>query len=188
MAPTLTTHVNHLPSTQYTRMYARTHARVHTHTHTHTHNVLLYIVQQTTHLHEARVKVKMAHASVVVTLIPLPWGGSLVKTIIYQRILLVVTFLARSCFPANGMHIPCETGVLILTLYLLNSALYFFANFLKELHNLLYQNPWLINLSVSNLCLFTKASTFSQILFIQKICEMYTPYVGLAGILLHMKG
>ena len=68
------------------------------------------------------------------------------------------------------MHIPCETWVLILTLYLLNSALYFFAIFLKELHYLLDQNPCLINLSVSNLCLFTKASNFyfSQILFINR--------------------
>ena len=32
-------------------------------------------------------------------------------------------------------------------------ALYLFVNFLKELHNLLYQKPCLINLSVSSLCL-----------------------------------
>ena len=63
--------------------------------------------------------------------------------ITYQQILpgSVTTFLARSCFTSNGMHIPWETWVLILTLYFLNSALYFFTNSLKELHNLLYQTP-----------------------------------------------
>ena len=54
------------------------------------------------------------------------------------------------------MYIPSKTWVLIPPLYLLSSALYLFANFWKELHNLLYQNPCLINLSVSSLCLFTK--------------------------------
>ena len=37
--------------------------------------------------------------------------------IIYQRTLLVVTFLVRSCFTPNGMPIPSETWVLLLTLY-----------------------------------------------------------------------
>ena len=83
-APTLTTHMNHLLFTQYT----------HTHTHTQNLHVLTYIFQQTTHLHEARVNVKMAHAAVVVTLIPPPWEVVMLKIIImYQQIPLVVTFL-----------------------------------------------------------------------------------------------
>ena len=137
----------------------------------------------------------MAHASVVVTLISPPLEVVMLKKLSINKSSLVVTFLARSCFTSNGMHIPCETWVITLTLYLLNSALYLFANFLKELHNLLYQNPYLINLSVSSLCLFTKVLNLSQILLILISCEMYTPYVGarillhiLARILLHMNG
>ena len=46
----------------------------------------------------------------------------------------------------------------------------------KELHNLLYQNPCLINFfaSIRSLCLFTKVLKLSQILLILKSCEMYT--------------
>ena len=101
---------------------------------------------------------------------------------------MVVTFLARSCFTSNGMNIPSETWVIILTLYLLSSALYLMVNFLKQLHNLLYQKPCLFNLSVSSLCLFMKVLKLSQILFILISDDMYTLYVGLAGILLHMNG
>ena len=64
----------------------------------------------------------LVHASVVVILIPPPQEVVKLKIINYQRIFLVVSFLAASCFTSNGMHILCETWVLILTLYLLNSA------------------------------------------------------------------
>ena len=50
---------------------------------------------------------------------------------------------------------------------------------LENLHNLLYPNPCLINLSVSNLCLITKLWNVSHILLILMSCEMYTPYIGL---------
>ena len=39
---------------------------------------------------------------------------------------------------------------------MLDNALCLLTNFLKNLHNLLYQNPCLINLSVSSICLMTK--------------------------------
>ena len=63
----------------------------------------------------------------------------------------------------------------------------FLTNFLKNLHNLLYQNPCLINLSVSSLCLMTKLWNVSHILLILMSCEMYTPYVEFAGILLYRR-
>ena len=81
--------MNHLPFTQY----------IHFHTHnTYLHN---YIVQQTTYLHQARVKVKMVHASFVVVLIPPPLEVSHVKNN-YLSTNPPGTFLVRSCFTSNG--------------------------------------------------------------------------------------
>ena len=136
------------------------HTHIRTHTHAHTQNLLTYryIVQQTTHLHKARINVKVAHAAVCCNSYPTTKGGNHIKSNNYvSKNSLVVIFLARSCFTSNGMHIPLETWILILILYLLNSALYLFANILKELHNLLYQTSCLINLFASSLCLFMKA-------------------------------
>ena len=73
---------------------------------------------------------------------------------------------------------------LILTLYLHISALCRLANFLNELHNLLYQKPCFISLSVSSRCLLTKLANLSQIRLILMSCEIYTPYVGLVGIII----
>ena len=72
--------------------------------------------------------------------------------------------------------------------YLLNSTLCFWANFLKIIHNFMYQNPCLISLFVSSLCLLTKLEYVWHILLILMSYEIYTPYVGLAGMLLHMYG
>ena len=72
--------------------------------------------------------------------------------------------------------------------YLLNSTLCFLANFLKIIHNFVYHNPCLISLFVSSLCLLTKLEYVWHILLILMSCETYTPYVGLAGMLLHMYG
>ena len=70
---------------------------------------------------------------------------------------MVVTFLARSCFTSNGMHIPFKTWVLILTLYLLGSAYTSLQkNLEKNKNNLLHPNHCLINLSVSSLCIIMK--------------------------------
>ena len=55
---------------------------------------------------------------------------------------------------------------------------------LEKFNNLLYQNPCLINFLVSNLCPYDKTLEVSHILLILMNCEMYTPYVGFAGILL----
>ena len=75
----------------------------------------------------------------------------------YQLTFMVVTFLARSCFTSNGMHIPFKTWVLILTLYLLGSAYTSLQkNLEKNKNNLLHPNHCLINLSVSSLCIFMK--------------------------------
>ena len=54
----------------------------------------------------------------------------------------------------------------------------------KLLEKFTYQNPCLIRLSVGNLCLMTKLWNVSHILLILMSYEMYTPYVGLAGVLL----
>ena len=78
-----------------------------------------------------------------------------------------------------------ETGIKVSTLFgLMILARQCNMSSDKFLDNLLYQNPCLINLSVSNLCLITKLWNVSHILLILMSCEMYTRYVGFAGILL----
>ena len=57
---------------------------------------------------------------------------------------------------------------------LARQCIMFLKNFLKNLNNLLYQNPCLINLSVCSLCLKTKLCNVSHILLILLSCEMYT--------------
>ena len=75
----------------------------------------------------------MVRAAVVSVSYPTIRGGSHAKSNIYELTpIVVVAFLARSCFTSNGMHIPSKTWVLILTLYLLSSALYLLANILKK--------------------------------------------------------
>ena len=127
------------------------------------------------------VTVKMGHAAVTLLYIIITKGNDHVHVLPRPRP-LVVTFLTRSCLTSNGIHIP-STTVLILTLYLHISALCRLANFINELHNLLYQKPCFISLSVSSRCLLTKLSNLSQIRLILMSCEIYTPYVGLVGII-----
>ena len=98
----------------------------------------------------------------------------------------MVTFLTRSPFTSRGVHIPSIICCLTPMSYLLNSTLCCLANFLKIIHNFVYQNPCLISLFVSSLCLLTKLEYVWHILLILMSCETYTPYVGLAGMLLHM--
>ena len=64
----------------------------------------------------------------------------------------------------------------------------FFGKLLKIIHTFVYQNPCLISLFVSSLWLLTKLEYVWHILLILMSCETYTPYVGLAGMLLHMYG
>ena len=77
------------------------------------------------------------------------------------------------------MHI-----VLTLTPYLLNNVISSDKLIEKFTQFTVYQNPCLIHLSVSNLCLITKLWNVSHTLLILMSCEMYTAYVGFAGILL----
>ena len=75
----------------------------------------------------------MVHAAVDSVSYPTIRGGSHAKSNMYELTpIVVVAFLARSCFTSNGMHIPSKTWVLILTLYLISSALYLVENILEK--------------------------------------------------------
>ena len=83
---------------------------------------------------------------------------------------------------------PCLMCLWILTWNFLIKWLCFLANSLNFLHSLSYLKPCFISLCVNSVCLALKALKLSQILPILTSWDMYTPYVGFAGILLSKNG
>ena len=78
---------------------------------------------------------------------------------------------------------PCLMCLWILTWNFLIKWLCFLANSLNFLHSLSYLKPCFISLCVNSVCFALKALKLSQILPILTSWDMYTPYVGFAGIL-----
>ena len=78
---------------------------------------------------------------------------------------------------------PCLMCLWTLTWNFLIRWLCFLANSLNFLHSLSYLKPCFISLCVNSVCFALKALKLSQILPILTSWDMYTPYVGFAGIL-----